>query len=94
MIYSLKKYRVAYGTVPTKEEIESLIKSIETNTYIIELEYGFPIKYYSMTERDIVTGYRTGIVDITINSNPDEILNKIIKLKEECEYQNSQPIPV
>lgn len=101
MIYSLKKYRVAYGTVPTKEEIEYLIESIKTTQSdnhnignIIVLEYGFPIKYYSMAEQGIRTGYKIDTIDITIDSYIDEIISKITKLKEECEYQNSKPIPV
>lgn len=100
MVYVIKRCRVKYGTVPSKQEIENMIEwckhwqakhkdiVLELEDIVLELEYGFPINYYSGTKHHICTICKD-IVDVTIDSDPDEIINKIIKLKEYCECENS-----
>lgn len=95
MIRKVEKYRVEYGTIPTKQEIEDLIiwcRDCKLNQVIIELEYGFEVRYYS--GKCIDKGVTTRTVSIDNNCNAQDILDNITKFKEECDLINSQPIPV
>lgn len=97
MIKKVEKYRVDYDTIPKQQEIEDLIvwcRNCKLNQVIVELEYGFSVRYYSDSERHIVTGISTRVIAINGDSNVKDILTEIIKFKDKCDYENSQPIPV
>lgn len=86
-----------------KKDIENLIDyvkhvSITYNSYdyktIIKLEIPFPIRYYDYSEHNIINAYKLETIQITSNSDVDEIMKIIDKYKDYYNDLLDQPIPV